>query len=141
MTGSKISGSSNTFFAYSVGARSTVLMGNTITNMQPKIFPELQQQGPDAIISVVVGDSHYGALTASGRLLTWGRFMEGALGLGPDVGRDTEVRVPTEVRFGTGEGGGQRMFCFGATACGWHTGALVVDLDVRVRWTFDFALH
>ena len=105
----------------------------TANATQPTLIPALQQQGPDAVVSVAIGEAHYGALTASGRLLTWGEFMEGALGLGPDVGRDAAVHVPTEVRFGIdGEGGGQRMFCFGATSCGWHTGALVIDLDVRV---------
>ena len=109
------------------------------------LVPALQQQGPDAIVGVAVGEAHYGALTASGRLLTWGAFMEGALGLGQDVGRDADVEVPTEVRFGADadvrEDGRRRMFCFGATACGWHTGALVVDLDVRVCLTFDSALR
>ena len=143
LTCPKLSGSRNTFFAYSTGARSTVLMGNTTPDAtHPTLIPALQQHGPNAIVGVDVGEAHYGALTASGRLLTWGSFMEGALGLGPDVGRSTGVRVPTEVRFGAERGdGSQRMFCFSATSCGWHTGALVVDLDVRVRWTFDPALR
>ena len=118
-------------------------MGTMITDTtEPTLIPTLQQQGPNAVVGVAVGEAHYGALTMSGRLLTWGRFMEGALGLGPHVGRDTEVRAPTEVRFDTErDDDGRRMFCFGATACGWHTGALVVDLDVRVLSTFDSALR
>ena len=45
----------------------------------PTIIPELQNR---SVISVVCGNSHFGALTSSGELLTWGKYLEGALGLG-----------------------------------------------------------
>jgi len=46
-------------------------MGNqeTKAQSQPTILPELQNKG---VISVVLGDYHFGALTASGKLFTWG---------------------------------------------------------------------
>ena len=101
-----------------------------------------------------MGDYHNAALTADGKLLTWGQYSNGALGLGDPLelepgspgafataaqrdlarerGRGTpqEVSIPTEVRFDhTGKTPRDR-FCFAATAAGWHTGALVIDLEV-----------
>jgi SCF-associated factor 1 len=101
-----------------------------------------------------MGDYHNAALTADGKLLTWGKFSNGALGLGDplelepgspgafatstqrDLAREggrrlpPDVSIPTEVRFDhTGKKPRDR-FCFAATAAGWHTGALVIDLEV-----------
>lgn len=108
-----------------------------------------------SIISVGLGDYHKTALTADGKLYTWGAFSHGALGLGkpenlpvgapggygtqrqldraragasPQV---PEVETPTEVNFDHGEEKKER-FCFAATAAGWHTGALVIDLNPEV---------
>lgn len=149
----QISAHFHTFVAYSTGTSSIVLMGSTetTTESQPKIIPALQNRD---VISVVLGDYHYGALTASGKLFTWGVFSTGALGLGDpadlDVGapgglqsdrqRDSarrggpratppEVKVPTEVRFDWGKKK-RETFCFSAAAAGWHMGALVIGLDV-----------
>ncbi|KAI0676091.1 RCC1/BLIP-II [Trametes maxima] len=160
-----ISASFKSFFAYSSGPGSVVLMGKAADDddgdqvspsLAPTIIPELQNR---AVISVVVGDYHYGALTDTGELLTWGAFSKGALGLGDPtlipfgepggyadeqerrgavhirwgVMRPPEdVRVPTAVRFDH-EGRRKRAkYCFAAAALGWHTGALVIDLDVRI---------
>ena len=111
----------------------------------PTIIPELQNR---SAISVVVGDDHFGALTSSGKLLTWGEYSGGALGLGGSSGltpetlrgytggeqahAPPEVTVPTEVRFDhheqlKGEGRVER-YCFAVTAFSNHTAALVVDL-------------
>jgi SCF-associated factor 1 len=116
------------------------------------ILPELQNK---SVISVVLGDWHYGALTSNGKLLTWGSYSRGALGLGdPEIlptgtpgafpteaarsfaisrrrGTPPRVEVPTEVRFDWGLTRPRERFCFAAAAAGWHTGALVIDLDVR----------
>ncbi|PIL24865.1 hypothetical protein GSI_12752 [Ganoderma sinense ZZ0214-1] len=162
-----VSASFETFFAYSVGDASSVLMGkhipaqsastqhhhSLINSFVPTIIPELQNQ---AVISVILGDYHYGALTATGKLLTWGQFSKGALGLGDpmdiEVGQPggfaseerrlqavrprlgliatpPDVRVPTEVRFDHGQKQKRLRYCFAAAASGWHTGALVIDLD------------
>lgn len=61
------------FVAYSTGSSSIVLMGNqqTMAESQPTILPELQNKG---VISVVLGDYHFGALTATGKLFTWGIY-------------------------------------------------------------------
>jgi SCF-associated factor 1 len=128
------------------------MMGRTETEptSQPVILPELQNR---SIISVVIGDYHYGALTSTGKLYTWGQYSKGALGLGdplkiepglaggyPDERRrrdaitgrrlPPQVTVPSEVRFDHGSKKPKDMFCFGITAAGWHMGALAMDLDV-----------
>jgi SCF-associated factor 1 len=121
----------------------------------PKIIPELQNR---SVISIMLGDYHYGALTADGQLLTWGQYSHGALGLGPPTllplgtpgGYATEsqliesisarwgpldtpkVASPSPVHFNHGSNPGGRRFCFAATAAGWHTGALVVCLEVSL---------
>ena len=118
---------------------------NTAPETLPNIIPELQNR---CVISVVNGYHHFGALTSSGKLLTWGRYSWGSLGLG-DPGKlpagspggyakdqartyepPPEVTVPSEVRFDhglTAEGRFER-YCFAAAADGWNTAALVVDL-------------
>jgi|ERR1700722_7633773 len=137
-------------------------MGKT-REWAPLILPALQNK---SVISVVIGDYHYAALTASGKLLTWGQYSLGALGLG-DPGKlepgapggfETEaqrrdvremrrrfrplpVKIPTEVRFSHGKKKSKDMFCFAAAAAGWHTGALVMDLDVSVLCLFFLSLN
>ena len=109
----------------------------------PDIIPELQGR---SVISVVVGDSHFGALTSSGKLLTWGEYSKGALGLedpstagplrtyteGEQAYIPPEVTVPTEVRFDHHErlmGEARvRRYCFAVAAFENHTAALVFDL-------------
>lgn len=140
------------FFAYSTGSSSVVLRGGTGTTPEsrPQIIPELQNKD---IISVVLGDYHNAALAANGKLYTWGAFSHGALGLGDPLklpldvpggfkdrdqllrarergwGNPPDVEVPTEVRFDHGRKAPKDRFCFSVTAAGWHTGALVIDLE------------
>jgi SCF-associated factor 1 len=123
---------------------------DTTPTTLPNIMPELQHK---SIISVVLGDYHYGALTSFGALYTWGAYAKGALGLGdPTVldpglpggfttedqrfraaqyhfGTPQDVRVPTQVRFDHGMKKQTKRFCFAAAAAGWHLGALVIDLE------------
>ncbi|KAI0251809.1 RCC1/BLIP-II [Lactifluus subvellereus] len=143
-----------TFVAYSTGSSSIILMGDVRTNpdSQPKIIPELQNR---SVISIILGDYHYGALTSDGQLFTWGQYSSGALGLGLPTelpvrapgGYLTEaqrnqsrlsewgpreppaVASPSSVHFNHGPNPGGRRFCFAATAAGWHTGALVIPLE------------
>jgi len=143
-----------TFVAYSTGSSSIIFMGDVHTNpdSQPKIIPELQNH---SVISISLGDYHYGALTSDGQLLTWGQYSHGALGLGLPTelpvgasgGYLTEaqrnhsrlsewgpleppgVASPSSVHFNHGPNPGGRRFCFAATAAGWHTGALVIPLE------------
>ncbi|KAF8906225.1 regulator of chromosome condensation 1/beta-lactamase-inhibitor protein II [Gymnopilus junonius] len=139
------------FVAYSTGPSSIVLVGDTVANSesQPKIIRELQNK---SVISVVIGDYHNAALTANGKLLTWGAYSNGALGLGDPfklgpgtpggfassedrtaAGRHLRnppsVAIPTEVRFDHNLNKPRDRFCFATTAAGWHTGALVIDLE------------
>ncbi|KAG8768513.1 hypothetical protein FRC16_007008, partial [Serendipita sp. 398] len=138
-----------TFVAYSIGKDSVVLMGTDATNpaSNPTIHPSLQNKG---VISIVLGDYHYGALLESGKLLSWGAVT--ATGLGDPFkiepgqpggfrtkeernrGLDTyqeipDVSSPTEVRFDHALTKSRERFVFGAAASGWHMGALVVDLE------------
>ena len=113
----------------------------------PTIIPELQN---GSIISVIGSVYHSGALTSSGKLLTWGEYYEGTLGLGDamklpagspggyakeeDRGKHysyiPRVKVPTEVRFDHGlkAEGRVKRYCFAAAAGYCSTAALVVDL-------------
>ncbi|CAO1618129.1 unnamed protein product [Parajaminaea phylloscopi] len=56
-----------------------VLLGKSdnVEESGPTVKPELQGIG---VIKVSSGDWHHGALTASGRVLTWGQWSKGALG-------------------------------------------------------------
>ena len=115
----------------------------------PTIIPELQNR---SVISIVIGNRHSGALTSSGKLLAWGEYVRGNLGLG-DPGKvpagspggyaeekrrtrtqtnrpPPDVTVPTEVKFSHGlaaEGRGKK-YCLSAAAGLYHTAALVADL-------------
>jgi SCF-associated factor 1 len=128
-----------------------VLIGGTDTTPEafPRIKSELQNR---SVISIAVGDFHFGVLTSSGKLLMWGQNSKGALGLGDPheflassrggpAEEDqraqahqppTEVTVPTEVRFDhyeRSEGRGRvERYCFAVIAGEHHTAALVVDL-------------
>ena len=148
----QISASFRTFVAYSVGNSSVVLIGSSRSGehaTSPKVIPGLQ--GRD-IVSVVLGDYHYAALTQDGHLFTWGQYSKGALGLGDpskippgqpggfallppghNLGGRTpssppKVEVPSEVFFDHEDGKADK-FVFAIAACGWHTVALVIDVD------------
>lgn len=110
--------------AYSTGAESIVLIGrNDISSQTPAdLLPELQYK---SVISVVLGDYHFAALTADGKLYTWGSYSDGALGLGNKGMREGRVTSPTQVKFDDGEG----SFCFAVAAAGHHTGALLLDMN------------
>ncbi|KAJ2934851.1 hypothetical protein H1R20_g2272, partial [Candolleomyces eurysporus] len=137
------------FFAYSTGSSSLVLIGtnDTTPESKPEIKSELQNR---SVIAVAVGDWHNAALTSDGKVLTWGEFSSGALGLG-DPGKlelgtpggyarstgdqrrrrtPPTVDTPAQVRFDHGVKQPRDRFAFAITAAGWHTGALVMDLDV-----------
>lgn len=101
----QISGHFKTFTAYSTGAESVVLTGNIDVDptgnlnvalalgppFKPSILPSLQAP-QNSVISVFLGDYHFGCLTSTGKLLTWGQFSKGALGLGDPL--DIEAGQP-----------------------------------------------
>ncbi|KAF5387338.1 hypothetical protein D9757_005797 [Collybiopsis confluens] len=147
---SHVSAHFRTFFAYS---ESIVLMGGdeeTKPDAHPKIIPGLQNR---SVISVVLGDYHFAAVTAGGKLLTWGQYSDGALGLGDpgelapgtpggfaneahrrhalesNRGTPPNVDNPTEVRFDHNRKKTKDRFCISAAASGWHTGALPNQSD------------
>ena len=119
-------------------------LSSTTPEMFPHIIPVLYNR---SVTSIVHSRDHFGALTSSGKLLTWGQYSKGALGLGDPNKTLTffpgtteqiqilnsefqQVVVPSEVRFDHGlkaEGRAKR-YCFDAAAGGSHTVALVIDL-------------
>ncbi|KAF5336079.1 hypothetical protein D9611_006435 [Ephemerocybe angulata] len=140
-----VTGNFQHFVAYSTGSSSLVLIGEDSATAvtEPDIKPELQNR---SVISVAIGDWHNAALTADGKVLTWGAFSSGALGLGdpaklppgapggyPNDGqrrrRPPQVDTPSPVRFDWGTKEPRDRFAFAITAAGWHTGALVMDLN------------
>jgi len=147
-----ITATSQTFVAYSTGPSSIVLMGTkrTTASTPPRFIPSLQNH---SIISVVLGENHFAALTSDGQLLTWGKFTFGALGLGDprylplgspggftaetalaasEVARTSppDVQDPSPVRFDWGEVGmKKRQFCFAAAASERQMAAVVLDFD------------
>lgn len=104
---------------------------------------------------MTLGDYHFGAVTSTGQLLTWGAYSKGALGLGdplelplgapggyrtPEEVEDARtnwwiepprVNEPVEVNFDRGKNRGRRR-CVAASASGWHTGALVNGFEPNV---------
>ena len=110
-----------TFFAVSApepASSSVVLQGSAKTTAQSTaiVLPELQGIG---VVRVALGDWHYGAQTADGRLLTWGGISAGALGRPP-----TAPEKPTAVVFP-----GSEPFVFNSAFSGHHSAALVIDDD------------
>ncbi len=119
---------------------------------------------------MVLGDYHYAALTQDGHLFTWGQYSKGALGLGDPSkiprgqpggfapenpnplpfpvrrfgGRWTSspppVDVPSEVFFDH-EDGKRDKFVFAVSACGWHTVALVIDIDYTKEKESEILVH
>ena len=143
-----------------------VLMGGSGITPEtlPTIIPGLQNR---SVVSVVSGTSHFGALTSPGKLLMWGRYSYGALGLG-DPGKlpvgspggyakeeqqvqawayepPPDIMVPTEVRFDhrMEAEGRVRRYCFAAAASAWSTAAFVIDLaededpPEGLEWSFQ----
>ncbi|RXK35488.1 hypothetical protein M231_07266 [Tremella mesenterica] len=89
-----------------------------LSSLLPDPLPTLQEKN---VIQVVSGDYHNVALTADGKVFTWGKGDHGELGLGrTEYERMRTVDEPREVDFG------EKVFAFGLAAAGWHTGALVL---------------
>ncbi|KAH7327674.1 regulator of chromosome condensation 1/beta-lactamase-inhibitor protein II [Rhizoctonia solani] len=141
-----ISAQFRTFVVYSTVGSSVVLLGDVHNNSKsPNIIPELQNRG---VISVVLGDYHYCALTSNGELFSWGKYSNGALGLGSSSSPHDRIsnvmapplmphifprpppqdaEVPTQVHFHH-EDNVRDRYVFAVAASGWHCGALVIDL-------------
>ncbi|KAG8919024.1 hypothetical protein FRC02_001984 [Tulasnella sp. 418] len=132
-----ISSHLESFVVYSTGASSVVLVATLAARdgvhirFHRMIHPTLQGR---EIVSVSPSESHFAALDADGTMLTWGIDHRGCLGQG-ELGRSNgqwwrsiPVDQPAKVRFDRNFLG-RRMFCYSMTAGGWHTGALVFDLD------------
>jgi len=146
LTVTHISAQFRTFVVYSTTGSSVVLLGKGQTTSEdaPTVVPELQNRN---VISVVLGDYHYCALTSDGELFSWGKYSNGALGLGgpapsnhsqftriaapmlhqPRRPPQQDADVPTRVTFDH-EDGVRDRYVFGVAAAGWHCGALVIDL-------------
>ena len=118
---------------------------NTTPEMPPIIIPQLQNR---SVISVIKHFEYSIALTSSGKLLTWGEYHMGSLGLGDPgklpagfpggyereedkkyKGSPPNVTVPSEVRFDHGlkTKGRVKRYCFAATIACYRAAALVID--------------
>ncbi|PAV22969.1 RCC1 BLIP-II [Pyrrhoderma noxium] len=108
------------FYAFTSHENTIVLRGNKTTNPStaPDIIPQLSYKG---VKSISIGDYHCIALTVYGKVYTWGRNLEGSLGFQAE---GTGDHPPTEVVIPLNNG-----FCIGATAGGWHTGVLAIELN------------
>jgi SCF-associated factor 1 len=140
------------FTAYAVDSvkeHGLVLFGDAESEEEsrPQILPALQGIG---VIKVCLGDYHKGALTSEGKLLTFGGYSSGALGHGhrnsrlgtpqqQGQNRPAPVQLgglsmydianPQEVIFAPNRP--DSKFVFNAAFSGWHSLALVVDLEAR----------
>ncbi|KAF8465262.1 regulator of chromosome condensation 1/beta-lactamase-inhibitor protein II [Kalaharituber pfeilii] len=117
--------------------------------IKPIIMPSLQKRG---IVAIAFGDYHSLALTADGKLFSWGTEPNacGCLGLGPRevasrlgvrYGRDGILDEPMEISFNeklevfypsTGQST-QSPFVFNIAAAGWHSAALVLTSNPSKR--------
>ncbi|KAK9898276.1 RCC1/BLIP-II [Cystobasidium minutum MCA 4210] len=133
-----ISANFRTFFCMGDGA---VLQGqqDASEDTEPTIKAELQDRG---VIRVECGDYHFGALTASGELYTFGSYSNGALGLGPENNRlepsmrgtmDRNITIPSKVSFldpaRANASSQPDEYCFNLAMAGWASGALCVNLQ------------
>jgi SCF-associated factor 1 len=104
-----------------------------------------------SVTSVKTGDYHSLALTTEGSCYSWGENAAGQLGLGDDIAtwsvrESIHTDEPTLIRFGRGDedtclskerdpvgdffpSHSKRRFVFSIAAAGWHSGALVVDVE------------
>ncbi|TIB74750.1 hypothetical protein E3Q24_00441 [Wallemia mellicola] len=109
-----------TLYAPSV-AHSRVFTGDATSNNSKPQLIDL-----DNVIDVVRGDYHSIALTRSGEVRSFGSQNGGALGVASlDYTRNGTVTTPLPVQFG----GNKRKFAFTIAAAGWHSAALVIDLE------------
>ena len=146
------------FVAYSTGSSSITLMGDVHTDehSEPKIIPNYRIALSFLSWRLSPWCPHRRGTTAYMGTVLYGPYCHGALGLGvpTDLPLGTpggylaeaqlfrsrlsewgpleppKVTSPSPVHFNHGEKPGGRRFCFAATAAGWHTGALVVCLEV-----------
>ncbi|TIB27808.1 hypothetical protein E3P86_03999 [Wallemia ichthyophaga] len=118
-----------TLYAPSIHRNFAVFAGDaTRDDSQPTLV------GLDNVVDVARGDYHALALTRDGHVRAWGSQKGGKLGVnGLDHLRDGDVNDPLPVSFksnGEGDGGTRkRFFAFSVAAAGWHSAALVIDLE------------
>jgi len=107
---------------------------------KPTVIPSLQKRG---IVAIAFGDYHSLALTAQGKVLSWGTESQmcGCLGHGlVEIARRGGIKLtahgqldePTEVSFDPFETNNpqkledNQYFIFNISAAGWHSGALAL---------------
>ncbi|KAN0063691.1 hypothetical protein ACQY0O_003741 [Thecaphora frezii] len=81
-----------------------VLLGDSDAGPEtvPTVIPRLQDAG---VIKVVLGDYHFGALTESGEVWTWGAWSKGALGLWHNLPRSEPGGATAEAESSTEDAG------------------------------------
>ncbi len=148
------------------GQQQIIPKQDPLTNrFNPPSFPSYRT-APSFRSSPATITTAHSRVTSDGKLLTWGKFSESALGLGDPVDMELgqsggfateeawlhaimdrrmnpppDVAKPTEVRFDYQDKRKRPKYCLAAAAHGWHTGALVVDLDVSARISLSDHYH
>ena len=95
-------------------------------NKLPSIYQSLQYQ---SVVSAALGETHCSFLTADGRILSWGRYSRGALGL--EYSESLRPELPAqdawtakEVQFTHCVGREKdKPFCHVVAAAGFQTGS------------------
>lgn len=120
------------------GVASTFLAGDNQTTAMSHAR-HISDLNHRLITSVSIGDFHQAALSAGGKVYTWGRNLAGALGVwnNPLVQKDqakTALGTPTQVIFDPSSDAENQPICICISAAGWQTAALVLDLKRMVNF-------
>ncbi|KAI9275741.1 regulator of chromosome condensation 1/beta-lactamase-inhibitor protein II [Phascolomyces articulosus] len=112
------------FRHFAICCQGKVLIGKQDGDDQhlPQILDAMNHE----ICKVTFGDYHFGALTTQGRLLTWGRFSSGALGLGyaySNINQTMPQLVETL----------NNMFIFAIGFGGVHSGCLAIPRSTLIQ--------
>ena len=129
----QISSSYRNFNIYSQSTDNSIVFSGNATTDSPEAYllNGLKNKG---VVDIAQGDHHSIALTQSGEIFSWGSQRGGALGI-PTINyaRDGMIGEPLKVEFEEEgeEGQIRKKFAFSIAAGGWHSAALVIDLDER----------
>lgn len=119
---SHITGSFRQFTLYAPSIKHSVVFAGDATtdDATPTLI------GLNNVVDVARGDYHALALTRDGEVRAWGSQKGGKLGVPSlNYNRDADITEPLPVSFTSD----RRTFAFTIAAAGWHSAALVIDLD------------
>ncbi|KAI7847838.1 regulator of chromosome condensation 1/beta-lactamase-inhibitor protein II [Circinella umbellata] len=112
------------FRHFAICSQGKVLMGQQEGDEQH--VPQILDVVDHEICKVTFGDYHFGALTTQGRLLTWGRYSSGALGLGYDHNNINQTRPQLVETL-------NNMFVFAIGFGSIHSGCLAIPRHTLIQ--------